>query len=735
MGRVGRIGAVVWAAAPPWVWVAVLTALAFLLRRYRLGAESFWFDEADIVSRAQLPLGTLMQGFTAAGENGPLYTLLLHYWLALIAAFPQLGSVLHFVFGSGMEAPVRGLSAIFGTAAIPLMYALGRRVGGVALGLVAALLLTFNPFHIWHSQDAKMYTLLALTSLASTVLYIDALRRNTWKLWAGYVIATWIMLTTHSMSGLVLLAQLAATPWLRNLPSGEHRAERRNAEKQQREEPAELKKGFLYSTLASRSSFPWVSWGWAMLLILGPVFPIVWLRLAAIVTNTVNVGGWYVATTLPDILSTIFVSFAVNRAPQPWEIIGAAAMLTLAGTGCWKLGVASWVARLRGRFVKHVNSQTAYAPPLADIEEGRYTSRRLYPLVFALWIVPVLVFWVITWRVPLFQSRYLIMALPPYLIMAAAGLLALRRLHPALMGVAASILGLASFAALAGVNYSPEAQKEDWRGAMAYVQDHLRLRDAIVVFPGYLVTAANVYYQPGGPGQVPTVPIIANIPSLKTENFGQRELQIALRQAISKRERIWLVTSPERQKQEDPRNLVQSWFQQNWLTFDTRRFNGVTVYGISFNAQVDVWFPAPVYPEAHNFTNGLTFTGYIYEIRADATVQRDASYFPLTLYWRNGKLLTEDYVFRVQIKGKDGKLVVVDEAGPLNGYWPTTRWPLGTNVIDYRDIRLPGGMTPGNYTITLQVYPKGRPDSPLKAEDGSTEIVFQAPLPVVPWKP
>lgn len=704
-----------WAAVPTWAWVAALTALAFLLRRYRLGAESFWFDEADIVRHAQQPVATLIQGFTAAGENGPLYTLMLHYWLALIDTFPLLGRVLHVVFGSGMEAPVRGLSAIFGTAAVPLIYMLGRRMGGSSIGFVAALLLTFNPFHIWHSQDAKMYTMLVLMSLASTVLYIDALQSNTRKLWVCYVLATWIMLTTHGMSGLVLLAQLAATPWLNNHDFRLRREAAQNPVSGIKKRP-----------------FPWVSWGWAMLLILGPLFPIVWLRIAAIVTNTVDVGGWYAAASLPDILFTIFISFAVNRAPQPWEAIGAAGMAVLAGLGLWGLRTRSWGLGFRDRN-KATLSPSQPTQPTAVLAPSPQPPTPI--VVLALWIVPVFVFWLITLKVPLFQSRYLIMALPPYLIMAAAGLVALKRINPLLMGVAAGAVGLASFAALLGVNYSAQVQKEDWRGAMVYVQDHLRLRDAIVVFPGYLVTAADIYYQPGGPGQVPSVPVISSIPSFKTQGFGQRELQTALREAISKHERIWLVTSPERQKQEDPQNVVQQWFQRNWTTFDTKRFNGVTVYGISFNEQVDVWFPPPDYPEVHKFPNGLTFQGYIYEIRADATRQHDASYFPLTLYWRNEQALAEEYLFRVQIKDKSGRTVVDDTAGPLNNYWPTTQWHPGTNVIDYRDLRLPGGLTPGDYTVTLQVFSKTRPDQPLKTDDGLTEIVLHAPLPVIPWQP
>jgi hypothetical protein len=648
----------------PWVAVAALTLLAFLLRRYRLGSESFWFDEADIVQRAMQPVPTLLQRFTEAGENGPLYTLVLHYWLAAIEAFPPLERALHLVFGTGMEAPVRGLSAMFGTAGIPIMYALARRVGGMALGFTAAVLLAVNPFHIWHSQDAKMYTLLVLTSLASTLLYVEALQRNKVALWAGYVLATWVMLTVHSMSGLVLLAQLAATPFLHHftVPSP-----------QQGQNPK------------SKIQNPkWINWGWAMLLILGPLFPIVWLRLAALLTNTLDVGNWYTTTTLPDILSTIFVAFAVNRADPAWELTGALVMALLAALGTWAL-FRSTISH------RDPSSQHQIQNPKSKIQNP------VAPLVLALWLVPIFVFWLVTLQVPLFQSRYLIMSLPPYLIMSGAGLLWLRRLDPIAMGVAAGALGLATLAALVGVNYSQEVQKEDWRGAMVYVQDHLRLRDAIIVFPGYLVTAVDTYYKPGGPGQVPEVPIIASIPSMRTAGFGERELQMALREAIKGHERVWLITSPDRQKSEDPGNRVQEWLQFNWNTFDTKVFNGVTVYGISFHEVRETWFPAPDYPERHEYPNGLVFEGYIYEIRADATQQRDASFFPLTLYWR------------------------------------TKDWLPGKHIIDYRDLRLPGGLTPGDYTVTLEVYPAGQPDKPLQTAEGVTEIVFQAPLQVIPW--
>lgn len=672
--------------------VALLTLLAFILRRYHLGDESLWFDEADIVSRARQPFSVLVQGFTQAGENGPLYTLLLHYWLAAMDALPLLGQTIHAIFGSAYEAPVRALSLLFGAASVPPMYLLAQRVGGHWVGLLAATLLAVNPFHIWHSQDAKMYSLLVLMTLVSTLLYLSALQRNTLLLWAAYVVATWIMLTTHSMGVLVLLAQLVATPFvLRSRAPG------------------------------AGGRGPLVRWGWAMLLIVGPLFPIAWLRVAALVTNTADFGGWYAPAGLHDIFGTVLVSFAVNRADPPWEVIGVVTMGVLALVGTWRL--ISPILR------------PAVGEEQVEGNDKPTPAQGIGPLIIALWLLPIAGLWLVTLRVPLFQARYLIMALPAYLILAAMGLVWLKRRQPLLIAVPAILLAMTTGVALAGVNYSTQPQKEDWRGAMVYVQDHARPRDLIVVFPGYLRTAIDVYYKPGGPGRVPNIPI-ETVPSLHTQDFGERELADYLDRLITCHERAWFITSPTRQKQEDPENAVQQWFQYNYRTFDTRVFNGVTVYGITFNGQPHCWYPGPLFEETHLFENGLEFAGYTYELRdEDSATQPDASYFPLTLYWRTDGAPDTDYLVNVKIKDSAGRIMKEDALGTLNGYWPTSQWPRNTEIIDYRDIRLPGGLTPGSYTVSIQLYPSGHPDSPLKLKEGGNEIVFNEPLQIVPWHP
>ncbi len=709
-------------ALQPWLWVGGLTLLAFALRRFHLGAESLWFDEADIVAQARQPLGNLLDGFARAGENGPLYTLMLHFWMALYDGVPGVARAMHLLFGSSYEAPIRGLSMLFGTAGIPAMYALARKIGGTALGLISAALLAINPFDLWYSQDAKMYTLLVLMTLLTTWLVMLAVERNTVGLWVAYVVATWVMLTSHSLSGLVLLAQVAALPFLL-------RARRWQVASRSTNE-ADGQPG-------KRNP----NWIWAFLLIVLPVLPIVWLRAAAVLTGTVDSGNWYTSTTLPDILLTIFVKFAVNQA-VPWEIadglslswegVGALAMGVLAVTG-----VVALVRRPRIVVRRPATASSGETIQEDRVLHNRYQYHARSAIVLALWLVPVLVFWVLTLALPLFHPRYLIMALLAYLIMASAGIVAFRRINMLGLVVLLGLLAVSTGAALASINYSAQPQKEDWRGAMQYVQDHLRLRDVIVPFPGYLQTAVNLYYKPGGTALVPDRPV-STVKSLGTENYGTREMEEDLRSIAQCNERAWLVVSPVRADGEDPEQKVLQWFQYNFMTFDTQVFNGVTVYGIAFNSVYDCWSPNPDYSEPHQFENGLRFLGYIYELRdqSQQPVQPDASYLPLTLFWRTDKQLTGDYEFRIQVISPSGEVVKDEALGLENGYFPATQLHPDVTVMDYRDIRLPGGLMPGDYRVTVQVYPRGEPDSPLKlvGEDGNTITLGQT-VKVVPWQP
>jgi len=59
---------------------------------------------------------------------------------------------------------VRLLSVFFGTATIPIIYMIGKRMAGAVVGLAAAVFLAFSPFNIYFAQETRMYTLLVFNA-------------------------------------------------------------------------------------------------------------------------------------------------------------------------------------------------------------------------------------------------------------------------------------------------------------------------------------------------------------------------------------------------------------------------------------------------------------------------------------------------------------------------------------------------------------------------------------------
>ncbi len=129
--------------------LASLTLLALLLRAARLDFQPLWWDEGYSVWFAHQPLGDMLR-LTALDIHPPLYYALLGGWSQL--------------FGLGPVA-LRWLSVAAGVAAVPLIYLVGDWLSGRRVGLAAAFLLAINPFHIYYSQEVRMYALVALLSL------------------------------------------------------------------------------------------------------------------------------------------------------------------------------------------------------------------------------------------------------------------------------------------------------------------------------------------------------------------------------------------------------------------------------------------------------------------------------------------------------------------------------------------------------------------------------------------
>jgi len=136
-----------------WILVAAITLAGGLLRAYRLGEKGMWLDEAFSVWVAAHPTRELVSWLIRIDQHPPLYYLLLRAWMAL----------------GDDPATARSLSAALSTLSIPVVAALGRRLGGWRVGLVAAGLLALSPFQVRFAQETRMYALLTLTASTATL--------------------------------------------------------------------------------------------------------------------------------------------------------------------------------------------------------------------------------------------------------------------------------------------------------------------------------------------------------------------------------------------------------------------------------------------------------------------------------------------------------------------------------------------------------------------------------------
>jgi len=125
-----------------------LTLLGGGLRLYNIGSKGLWLDEAFSVWLGWQPLPEMLAWLLKVDQHPPLYYTLLHFWM---------------VFGDTATI-IRSLSALMGTLTIPVLYTLGKRIDGPQLGLIAALILTFSPFHVRFAQETRMYTTLTFNA-------------------------------------------------------------------------------------------------------------------------------------------------------------------------------------------------------------------------------------------------------------------------------------------------------------------------------------------------------------------------------------------------------------------------------------------------------------------------------------------------------------------------------------------------------------------------------------------
>jgi mannosyltransferase len=172
--------------------LGLLTLVAAGFRLSHLGSKSLWLDEGATVAIARASWERFAWIWWHGEANlQTVYFLLMRGWI-------------HFGLS---ETWLRLPSALFGIASVPMLYIVGRRLLPAGAALAAAALLTFNPTHVYYSQEARSYTLTIFLVLLSSYFFVRAVengRRKDWVLWTSFGILAFY---SHYFAALVLVAQ------------------------------------------------------------------------------------------------------------------------------------------------------------------------------------------------------------------------------------------------------------------------------------------------------------------------------------------------------------------------------------------------------------------------------------------------------------------------------------------------------------------------------------------------
>jgi uncharacterized membrane protein len=96
---------------------------------------------------------------------------------------------------------------LYGIASLPVLYVLAKHLTSHRVAVFAVFVLAISPFHIWYSQEVRMYSQLLFLSLLSSVLLLQALQRGEPRWWVCYIFAGAAGMYTHVFMGLVFIAQ------------------------------------------------------------------------------------------------------------------------------------------------------------------------------------------------------------------------------------------------------------------------------------------------------------------------------------------------------------------------------------------------------------------------------------------------------------------------------------------------------------------------------------------------
>lgn len=481
-------------------WFSMLAGS--ILRFYRLGFQSIWGDEALTLFKytAGDNLAQMLERVWHNAFHPPFYFMIVHYWYKL----------------GHSEVMLRLPSAVFGILSIPLMYRLAHRLFGIPVAGIAACVMALSPFHIWYSQEARMYSLQILLVLGSMLFFLRAWESKRLLDYVIYGLLTVFALFTHIGSVVILLCQVAFVVGV---------------------------------SIGNRRRI--ATWAVVQISVLLAFLP--WIvHFLSVQHTSSGLGRIGFERNLNFFqvgygLYTFSVGFSLGPSVSQLHYLDVAKaivhhltaiLIAMLAFGCLSIlgAIEAWRVNRTGFWF--VSSHLFFPIAIAGIAS-------VFPGIAL-------------------NARYLILASLPYWILLASGIKLSARLGYSLF-LPVLAAGIVAFS-LANHYYAPAYAKQDMRSAVGLVNRLVKPED-IVIISSVEIGGPFIYYYKG------TAPYIGYPPGVGYTD--PLRLPLDMSKVVGNHQRVWLVLG--RTWSSDPHGLIPKYFGARYQRTIHRQFSGVTV--------------------------------------------------------------------------------------------------------------------------------------------------------------
>jgi hypothetical protein len=604
---------------------------------------------------------------TARDIHPPGYYILLHYWIQLVG---------------DSEFALAFFSLIFGVLLIALSYRLANRLLGQPTALCSAFLIAVSPFHLWYSQEVRMYTLAALLGLLTWWCAWRALCGERGTVWCYALAAAGGLYVLYYFVFLLIAINLAVLLW---------------------------------AVSARNRVRDWLPrWVFAQILVLvlyAPWLPIAWRQAV-----DPPVPPWRSFVPWHFALAEAWTALSFGQSVQ-WEQV-------------WPLLFVVGIVFVLGVTVRPevtYQEQRTRFTLCARYFSGSRRSNKFSALKPGLWLmvillVPIFLINLGSLLTPLYHVRYVFTYSPPFYMILAIGLTWLTRRKHLFGFLSLSALLVGTGLSFWQLHTHPAYASDDLRGAVRFIAAHWRPGDAVLINAGYAYPAFLYYYraplagrvrlndyQMPGESRYPLVLQTGIIGGSKSLGWGdvtadfypttEADTAAALTRVLKDFPRLWVLRVYDTVADEG--GFVRRWLSEHTIPFEDQLFSGpsyVRVQGFMSHVQ-----PPPPSSSPVQLEGDIVLRGWSCPFQASA-----ASFLDVVLWWElTGERPAQSPPYAVSLKLWDVQHLVTvaqQDEWPLGSLLLTPAWPRGMVIRHPMRLYLPERLAPGRYRLEVQVY-------------------------------